>query len=194
MKKENTDFLGNLNCTTTNSPYIIFWSDDRVGYDSQIRHEEVERGAWHTLEGIFIRAVFNKKRGSNVLVQTMRRLVDTVVQREHIKFQNMIEQVSAHGYDVLSNTGTAMKIGDEILVDEVNWECIIAFYAFVFYWFKEVKRLSKKKYCDIWAISHVDALTRYVRERFGQWILENGGWVSHTLLSLYKRLLYILTI
>lgn len=154
-------------------------------YDSVRRRRMVKEIARKIAADLVSLAGYGKEQPACDHVLTMRRLVDTIIQLERFNFRNLIELLSDYGLTAFSSPKIIRKVGDEMFAGDVNWRCVVTLYAFAFWWICEIKRLSKtpdqqQKPVDFWSYTYTDVIEVCVVDRFGQWIFENGGWVSHT--------------
>ena len=114
----------------------------------------------------------NKFKPRNTICETMRRCVDKLLDKHEINFNGMIQRLQVTDETVCEALATVSNVMFEDNI--VNWGRIVGLYAFS-------GRLAQ--YCvendmEIFSIHIVQFLGQYVGEKFGEFIKENGGWVS----------------
>ncbi len=108
--------------------------------------------------------------------RNMRKLVDRLLVRHEILFRGMIGRLAHGSVERRFSAEVVLRtVGDEMLADgRKNWGRLVALYAFAAEWARHL--VSTEQSCDLTALAA--AFAQFVNDRFGQWIMDNGGWVS----------------
>ena len=123
----------------------------------------------------------DQKKAPNKFCKTMRRTVKELSSRHDIAFKGMVNKLNV---DSSNPFQTFVNVADEIFDDgQINWGRIVAVYAFA-------ARLAARN-ADRSDFSKKIALFvgKYVANKLGKWILDNGGWVSESALDIESRFL-----
>lgn len=118
--------------------------------------------------------VENQKKPLNRYCKTMRRTVGELAVRHEIAFKGMVHKLQVDDDNAFP---TFVHIADEIFEDgQINWGRLVCIYAFAAALGKHCRE-NKKDDCPDKIALYVG---RYVANKLGKWILDNGGWVRLT--------------
>lgn len=112
----------------------------------------------------------DKKKAPNKFCKTMRRTVKELSSRHDIAFKGMVNKLNLNSSNPFQ---TFVNVADEIFDDgQINWGRIVAVYAFA----ARLAARGAEKNDFPKKISLF--VGKYVANKLGKWILDNGGWVS----------------
>ena len=113
----------------------------------------------------------NDKKSPNRYCKTMRKMAQEVSERHDIALKSMVNKLNLSD----SNTfETFIHVADEIFEDgQVNWGRVIVVYAFAARLTQHLRK-SRPEYEEKIALY----VGKYVGNKLGRWIVDNGGWVS----------------
>jgi hypothetical protein len=111
------------------------------------------------------------KKPSNKYCKTMRRTVRELSNRHDIAFKGMVNKLKITETNAFP---TFVSVVDEIFEDgQINWGRIVAVYTFAARLAQHCKESCPD--CDERISLYAG---KYVANKLGRWILDNGGWVS----------------
>lgn len=111
-----------------------------------------------------------EKKPSNKYCKTMRRTVRELSNRHDIAFKGMVNKLKITETNAFP---TFVSVVDEIFEDgQINWGRIVAVYTFAVRLAQHCKDSCPD--CDERISLYAG---KYVANKLGRWILDNGGWV-----------------
>ena len=112
----------------------------------------------------------DKKKAPSKFSKTMRRTVKELSSRHDIAFKGMVNKLNLDSNNPFQ---TFVNVADEIFDDgQINWGRIVAVYAFASRLAaRETEKNDFPKKISLF-------VGKYVANKLGKWILDNGGWVS----------------
>lgn len=114
--------------------------------------------------------VENRKKCPDRFCKTMRKTVLEVSERHTIALKSMVNKLNLDDSNMFQ---TFVNVADEIFEDgQINWGRVIVVYAFasrLMAYFRKSNPVYEEK------ISLY--VGKYVGNKLGRWILDNGGWV-----------------
>lgn len=115
----------------------------------------------------------DKKKAPSKFSKTMRRTVKELSSRHDIAFRGMVNKLNLDSNNPFQ---TFVNVADEIFDDgQINWGRIVAVYAFA-------SRLATRDTEKSDFPKKISLFVgKYVANKLGKWILDNGGWVSRLL-------------
>lgn len=132
----------------------------------------VRREAEVIAEDVIINFGRDDRKPPNKFCKTMRRTVKELSSRHDIAFKGMVNKLNLESNNPFQ---TFNNVADEIYDDgQINWGRIVAVYAFA-------ARLANDKGTNTDFPKKIALFVgKYVGNKLGQWIVDNGGWVSVT--------------
>ena len=111
----------------------------------------------------------DKKKAPSKFSKTMRRTVRELSSRHDIAFKGMVNKLNLDSNNPFQ---TFAHVADEIFDDgQINWGRIVAVYAFA-------ARLAARETGKNDFPKKISLFVgKYVANKLGKWILDNGGWV-----------------
>ena len=144
----------------------------RIGSGSAL--DEVRREAEVIADDVILSfGQEQKKRPPNKFCKTMRNTVKELTSRHDIAFRGMVNKLNIDSANLFQ---TFVTVADEIFDDgKINWGRIVAVYAFAC-------RLSVREEKPNLSKKIALFVGKYVANKLGKWILDNGGWVNNSYL------------
>lgn len=113
----------------------------------------------------------NGRKPPDRFCKTMRKTVQEVSERHDIALKSMVNKLNVSDTNTFY---TFVNVADEIFEDgQINWGRVIVVYAFAARLALHVKK-SSPEFEDKIALF----VGKYVGNKLGRWILDNGGWDS----------------
>ena len=115
--------------------------------------------------------VEDNRKPPNKYCKTMRRTVKELLERHSIVFKGMVNKLNVEEGNAFK---TFVNIADEIFDDgQINWGRIVAVYAFAVRLAKHCQDQQRNDFPQRISLY----VGKYVGNKLGRWILDNGGWV-----------------
>lgn len=115
--------------------------------------------------------VENAKKSPDRFCKTMRKTVKEVSDRHDIALKSMVNKLNLDNGNTFQ---TFVNVADEIFEDgQINWGRIIVVFAFAARLTASLRR-NHSTFEDKVALY----VGKYVGNKLGRWILDNGGWVG----------------
>jgi len=130
--------------------------------------DRVRREAEVIADDVILNFGKEKKKPPNKFCKTMRRTVKELSSRHDIAFKGMVNKLNLDSNNTFQ---TFVNVADEIFDDgQINWGRIVAVYAFA-------SRLAAKESDKSDFAKKISLFVgKYVANKLGKWILDNGGW------------------